>query len=271
MSPHSSISFIIAATDQGTMIINRHDYNGPENARYGVGNQLLSTSNYDYSEVEFSKMLLKYKRKYNGDGVIAIDCGANIGVHTVQWGKLMRDFGRVYSFEAQEKLFYALSGNIAINNCLNVHARNQAVSSDDGVLMIPQLDYTTPSSFGSFEIKKKDATENIGQPINYDNNLVKISTIALDSLQLDRIDLIKIDVEGMEIDVLNGAKKSISNFKPLLIIEFIKSDLNLLSQFLKSMDYNIIPMNSNIIALHALDPLNENIGIKDNILSLDSI
>ena len=99
------ISFILIASDQGTMIVNRNDYNLSNGEPYGVGYQLLNNSNDDYSEVEFTKMLLNYKRKYNEDGVIAIDCGAPIGVHTIQWGKLMHDWGMAYSFEAQEKIF----------------------------------------------------------------------------------------------------------------------------------------------------------------------
>ena len=90
-------------------------------------------------------------------------------------------------------------------------------------------------------------------------------------LNLNRIDLIKIDVEGMEIDVLNGAKKSILKFKPILLIEFIKSDLNLLSEFLNSIQYNSIPMNGNIIALHRSDPMNHHIRIEDNILTIENI
>ncbi|RAP23098.1 FkbM family methyltransferase [Candidatus Marinamargulisbacteria bacterium SCGC AG-343-K17] len=268
---NKSISFILVSSDQGTMIVNRHDYNMSNGEAYGVGHQLLNHSSYDYPEVEFTKMLLNYKRKYNGDGVIAIDCGANIGVHTIQWGNLMHNWGTIYSFEAQEKIFYALAGNIVMNNCFNIHAFHKAVSFENGHLMIPKLDYTKSSSFGSFEIKKKESTEFIGQPIDYENDLISVPTITLDSLELDRLDLVKIDVEGMEIDVLTGAKQSIEQFKPILVIEFIKSDLTLLNEFLNSMDYKIIPMNSNIIALHSSDPLNDHIKVDNNVLSLDSI
>jgi FkbM family methyltransferase len=54
---------------------------------------------------------------------VAIDCGANIGTHTIEWAKKMTGWGAVIGIEAQERIFYALAGNIAINNCFNALQR----------------------------------------------------------------------------------------------------------------------------------------------------
>ena len=62
MTPsNKNISFILIASDQGTIIVNRHDYNQSNGGAYGVGHQLLNHSHYDYPEVEFSKMLHPFK------------------------------------------------------------------------------------------------------------------------------------------------------------------------------------------------------------------
>jgi hypothetical protein len=48
------------------------------------------------------------RRQYFKDGVVVIDCGANIGAHTIEWGKRMTGWGSVLAIEAQERIYYAL-------------------------------------------------------------------------------------------------------------------------------------------------------------------
>jgi FkbM family methyltransferase len=67
---------------------------------------------------------------------LAIDCGANIGVQA----KHMTDWGSVLAVETQERIYYALIGNIAINNCFNAVALNAAISDALGKLKIPGPD-----------------------------------------------------------------------------------------------------------------------------------
>lgn len=90
---------------------------------------------------------------------------------------------------------------------------------------IPEPDYTRPASYGSLELKQNDKNEFIGQAISYDEQKMRVvQSISLDSLNLSRIDLIKLDVEGMEVSVLNGAHETILQNKPVLLIEIIKTD-----------------------------------------------
>jgi len=251
------------------MIINRNDYRlTNDNQGYGVGFQIMNNSCFDQEEVNLVLSLLNLRRKHFGDGVIAIDCGANIGVHSVEWGRLMHNWGTVYSFEAQERIFYALAGNISINNCLNVTATFAAVGASLGEIEIPEPNYLTPSSFGSFELKHKESTEYIGQNIDYSNPTKKISQLTLDSLSLSRVDLIKIDVEGMEEEVLQGSSEIIEQFSPIMLIEFIKSNKENLEKQLKSKGYSIIFIGINLLAIHENDPCLSHLKITNNSLSL---
>jgi hypothetical protein len=68
----------------------------------GVGFQMLEGSSFDPAEVDVALSLLDLRRRYFGDGVIALDCGANIGVHTIEWAKRMNGWGEVIAIEAQE-------------------------------------------------------------------------------------------------------------------------------------------------------------------------
>ena len=116
------LAFVLASSNHGTLIVNRFDYRMvDQNRGYGVGFQILETSSFDPGEVKLALDLLTLRRKHYGDGVIGIDCGANIGVHTIEWAKMMTGWGSVLSIEAQERIYYALAGNIAINNCFNAH------------------------------------------------------------------------------------------------------------------------------------------------------
>lgn len=248
------VPFVLISSNHGTMIINKNDYRMiDKNSGFGVGYQLLNTSSFDQQEVDFALALLEKRRKYYGDGVVAIDCGANIGVHTIEWGRLMHGWGEVISFEAQEKIFYALAGNVAINNCLNVTAKHAAVGSECSSIDIPQPDYLIPSSYGSFELRQTEKNEFIGQDIDY-KKTKSVPLVSIDSLALKRLDFIKIDVEGMEEDVLTGAANSIAKCRPIMMIEIIKSDRRNIESFLQGQGYRLYPMGINILAAHAADP-----------------
>jgi FkbM family methyltransferase len=255
--PHRPIAFILAASNHGAMIVNRNDYNvTASNFAYGVGHQILQQSSYDGSEVGFVLALLSRRRQHFGDGVVAIDGGANIGVHTIEWARHMHGWGQVLSFEAQEVIYYALAGNIALNNCLNARAKLCALGDSNGTLAVPQPDYFARGSFGSLELRLRENNEHIGQTIAYDaavGNAVPIVTI--DSLGLERLDLIKLDVEGMEVEVLRGARSTLQRLKPAIFVEILKSDQAVIKAFLDELGYRYFPGGLNLIAVHTEDPV----------------
>lgn len=262
------LPFVLISSNHGALIVNRNDYRMVDVQRgYGVGFQLLQTGSFDMDEIQFALRLLQKRKTYFGSGVVAIDCGANIGVHTVEWARQMHDWGHVYSFEAQEKIFYALAGNIVINNCLNVTARHCAVGASCGRLNIPEPNYLVPSSYGSFELQQKNTNEFIGQAIDY-TKTKEIPLISLDSLALTRLDLIKIDVEGMEWDVLQGALHALEQLKPIVIFEHIKSDKAQLMALFEAKQYECFVVGINVVAVHREDPTRKDLSLHEGRLSL---
>jgi FkbM family methyltransferase len=257
---HRPIAFVLAATHQGTLLVNRHDYRVTEQGEYGVGCQLLGTSSFDQSEVDLVLQLLTHRRRHFGDGVVALDCGANLGVHTIEWAKHMHQWGQVLAFEAQERIFYALAGNIALNNCFNARAIWAAVGAQAGHIGVPVPDYFTPSSFGSLEIRPTPNTEFIGQSIDY--SITHPTTMmAIDDLNFSRLDFIKIDIEGMEMEALLGAAGSIERHRPQMLIEKIKSDEDEITEFLIDAGYQLFPLGINILAMHTSDPVRDQLKI----------
>ena len=249
-------AFVIAPTNHGTMIVNRFDYRETANGTYGVGFQLLNKQSFDQGEVDAVLRLLEARRKSFGDGVFAIDCGANIGVHTVEWARHMHGWGEVLSIEAQERIYYALAGNISINNCFNAKAILAAVADSAAEIDIPKPDYFQASSFASMELIKNEGNEYIGQELSYsEDKTSKIKTMTIDSLELKRVDLIKLDVEGMEESALLGAMNTIETHKPILVVEHIKSDKTKLINFFKERKYKVFKFGLNFLSIHSKDPV----------------
>lgn len=254
---HKPASFVIVATGHGTMIVNRNDAHmtGPMEG-FGVGMQLLQSEHFDASEVDMALELLRLRRAYHGDGVVALDCGANVGVHAIEWARYMTGWGEVVAFEPQERIYYALAGNIAINNCFNARAILAAVGAESGTIEIPVLDYTKPASYGSLELRPGDTpTQFIGQAIDYEAGpKAAVSLLALDDLGLQRLDFVKLDVEGMELDALKGARRSLEAHKPILLVEHLKAAPGVLESHLKDLGYHCIMTPLNILAVHLDDP-----------------
>ena len=160
-NPARKLAFIIASTDHGTFIVNRYDQHrlGPDQA-YGVGFQLLEKASHDASEVDMVMRLLDLRRHYHGNGVVAVDCGANLGVHAIDWAKRMTGWGTVIAIEAQERIYYALAGNVAINNVFNARAIHAAVSNQVGTMKMPEPDYLVAGGSCAISNSKSETKRN---------------------------------------------------------------------------------------------------------------
>lgn len=246
--------FELMETKHGKIIVNKFDEVSPF---CGVGSQLMRRGYYDMAEMELTKEVLMQSKTFFGVGVVALDCGANIGVHTIEWAQLMSEWGHVYSFEVQEPIYYSLCGSIILNGCFNVTAKNIALGSVNAKLGIPKLDYFKNTSFGSLEVKKRINTEWIGQEIDY-SNTYDVDMRTIDSFNFNRVDLIKVDVEGMEEDVFTGAMETIKKYNPVIFFEHSKSNKQSLEDILNSIGYNLQCVGNNELAIHQDSPVKIN-------------
>lgn len=141
---------------------------------------------------------------------VCLDIGANIGVISLALSHLAKD-GKIYSFEPSSSNFPYLLQNISENHIQNVEAINTGV-----------YDHNTNIAFIDFEdgggwsyIPNGTKTDTPDQVIS----CVKIDDwVAMKGI--DRLDFVKMDIEGSEIQALNGALSSIHQWQPDLIIEF---------------------------------------------------
>jgi FkbM family methyltransferase len=167
----------------------------------------------------------------------------------------MAGWGRVIAFEPQERLFYALAGNIALNNCSNARASCAALGNEDTHIPVPQLNYDRPASYGSMELRPAPGTEFIGQDVPYTSLGNPVPLVRIDTLKLPRLDLLKLDVEGMETEALSGASVTIQRYRPVLHVEAIKADRNRLHAQVRGYGYEVIDLGLNLLAFHAEDPM----------------
>jgi len=249
------VSFVLAATAHGPMIVNRFDQRVIDGQGIGVGLQLLETGTFDPDQCNLGVELLAQRRVHFGDGVVAIDVGANIGAFSITWGRVMRDWGAVLALEPQLPLFYALAGNVTLNNLhTTVRPMLAALGASNGFIEVPMLDYDKPASYGSLELRPWEGAEPIGQPVDY-KTTERVPLLTLDSLDLERVDLLKIDVERMELDVLIGARETITRCRPIILVECIKVTGDELVVALREFGYrDLWHVGLDILAIHPDDP-----------------
>jgi FkbM family methyltransferase len=162
-------------------------------------------------------------------GEVVIDAGANMGAHTVLFSKLVGAGGYVHSFEPQRTLCNILSANLALNGIRNVEAHQRCVGSGPAVADIAELDYTAFDNFGGLAANMPGG-----------DRYAKVPVVSIDAFDLARCDFIKIDVEGMEMEAIEGARTTIEKFQPVLYVEDDRPQNRTgLVELLKSLDFRI--------------------------------
>jgi FkbM family methyltransferase len=137
-----------------------------------------------------------------------VDIGAHVGISVHNWAGL---FEHVYAFEPMIDHYECLVENTA--KFSNVTTNNCAISNQSAML---KGAYRTLKNSGSFQLVDDEFVKtNRKNATIYD-----IPSRRLDEFDLDNVDLIKIDVEGWELEVLRGAEQTIQRCQPVLLIEY---------------------------------------------------
>jgi FkbM family methyltransferase len=138
-----------------------------------------------------------------------IDVGANFGFHSMEFSDLVGN-GKVYAFEPQKLVYYQLCGNIILNGYENITAYNLALSDTFTNLKMENLQYHSSDKI------------NIGNAhldAYYSSGYNDVDVKPLDSFEFQNVAVLKIDVQGYEPKVLDGAMKTIQKNKPVIFIE----------------------------------------------------
>ena len=204
----------LARMRDGWMLYNKNDqYIGASIGKYG----------------EFSQGEMALFEQLLTEGHCVVELGANIGAHTLGMSKRVGVSGRIYAYEPQRIVFQTLCANMAINSRTNVYCFEQAASNVKEVITLPDIDYSRQGNFGGVSIDQFST----GRPVNV--------VILDEELQdIPRLDLLKVDIEGMEYQALSGAKKLISKHRPVLYVENDRVEKSrALIELIQSMEYRL--------------------------------
>ncbi len=151
-------------------------------------------------------------------GAVVFDVGANVGVMTLYFAKAVGRHGKVVSFEPNPECFRRLLRNVRLNRLYWVTPLQKAIGSQPGTLPLILPGLHLVSTF-----VPKHAERWLKEDSTIPPNQVQVEVDTLDRLvgtsQIPVPDFIKIDVEGYELEVLQGSQQTIADHHPVLFIE----------------------------------------------------
>ena len=229
---------VLLSCDHGLMIVNRFDCN---NEQVGHGQWLLDHGNT--STIEAANC---YNAIKEFSEPIIFDIGANIGTFTTWMARAFPN-GKIYSFEPQRAVFQMLSGNAAINNLYNVYTHNIGLGKENTKVEFDEPNYFQKNDFGTFSLVENIITEKTKNKI-----VVQIQTLDwfLEYYKVPKVHLLKIDVEGMDLDVLTGGYSTIKKHLPVIFIEHCdnrKTIIDPIKEFLDQFDYGYQIIGNNVL------------------------
>jgi len=227
---------MIVPSIYGQVLVNRYDTNQT--------NALIKTgASLDAGEIE----LLQNIANLLPPGVVFVDVGANFGLYSLAMAQSLKaSGGKVITIEAQRIIFNMVCGSVALNSIENMFVYHLAIADQSGFIAIPKLDYNQVSSYGSVEFADQQA-EFMGQERGVSTESVR--AVSLDDMAWPRVDMIKMDIEGMEELALAGGTHLFGAQRPIAFIEWIKSDKQAIVDYFALRDYSVYDTGMNLLCV----------------------
>lgn len=169
---------------------------------------------FEYNELERLGKII-------GTGKDILDIGANIGNHTLYFGKILKSHS-IHAFEPVKDFYNILDKNVKLNQLeAVVETHNVGLGNESGRAKIK---YFNPDELGATQIEESDS-----------GNIV---LCRLDDFEFDNIDFVKIDVESFEYNLLLGAKKTLAKHSPIIFIEIFDELYDKVNRLLNELGYH---------------------------------
>ncbi|MBA3648949.1 MAG: FkbM family methyltransferase [Chitinophagales bacterium] len=206
----------------------------------------------------WEKNSIKYWKLLSKQSSVIFDIGANTGIYSLIAAKLNQS-AKVYGFEPSKNIYTKFEKNVALNKLKNVHCFYYALSDKNDTAKFYDLEntHTYSASLNREMLKQNSFLKETIVPVK------KIATFIQEN-NLQKIDLMKIDVEMHELEVLAGMENYLRQFKPSILLEVLKQETAIkISQMLENMTYCYFDMNEKNAPVR-LPAINR--GSADNIL-----
>jgi len=214
-------NFVVLDSIHGRFIVNRHcDFQA----------EALIKTGATHIEDELRNIFVIMEMLPHG--AVIIDGGANAGFFMIPVANKIRGQNPlIIGFEPQRELYRALSGSLILNDIDFCELYNAGLGEYSGTAMVPPINYGVPQDFGCVQI-----TENGPGP--------SVEIMTIDGLNLDRLDFIKLDVEGYECAALAGGIETIKKYRPYIWVEFFISGVEPIKQTLSAVsDYEFLKID----------------------------
>lgn len=175
-----------------------------------IQQQIYFLGDYEKPEIDYLYETLK-------SGDIFVDIGANIGLFSLNASNIVGESGHVFGFEAYGSNHGQFEANIDVNNFQNITAEKIAISDKKNFIDILYHDKDKNIGMASAYLKDYTSKESV--------KCVSLDSYFADN-KVDKVDLVKIDIEGGEYDALLGMSKIMSELKPKILIEINKETLD---------------------------------------------
>jgi FkbM family methyltransferase len=166
----------------------------------------------------FEHEMLDYLADHYPDHGVVIDVGANVGNHSLYFSAFLRH-SFIISIEPQPRNYALLVGNVSDAWCIPL---NVAMAGKPGPVWIATDEY----NMGMCHIEPRA-------------NRYNAAAVTVDGLGLSNVTLIKIDTEGNELDVLEGARETVQRDRPLIVIEIAVESFDQYDAYMQSIGYDL--------------------------------
>jgi len=162
-------------------------------------------------------------------GDYVVDAGANLGIFTFLASQKVGDSGHIFAFEPVKFFITCLEESMKINLSENISLLELALGNEDENITF-FISKEDPSVCGKFETSASDTSSTVEQ--------VKLDTLVFEKKMIEKVNFLKMDIEGSEREALAGAKETIFMFSPKLAIctYHLKDDPIVLSNIIRSIN-----------------------------------